>query len=142
VLTWNADFAKGLIGLLGSDKAIGEAFHITSDEVLTWNQIFLEVYQALGLEPNVYHISSEMIIRQDPDKLGTLLGDKVNSVVFDNSKIRRFVPEFLCEINWAQGLRRSLTWFESHPEFQTIDPEMNDQWDRIIAAHEKAFPEK
>ena len=142
VLTWNADFAKGLVGLLGNDKAIGEAFHITSDEVLTWNQIFLEVYQALGLKPNVIHISSEMIIRHNPDKLGTLLGDKVNSVVFDNRKIKRFVPEFLCEVNWAQGLRRSLTWFESHPEFQTIDQEMNDQWDSIIIAHGKAFPEK
>ena len=140
VLTWNADFAKGLIGLIGNDRTIGEAFHITSDEVLTWNQIVLEVYQALGLEPNVIHISSEMIIRHNPDKLGTLLGDKVNSVVFDNRKIKRFVPEFLCEVNWAQGLRRSLTWFESHPEYQTIDQDMNNQWDRIIVAHEKAFP--
>ena len=139
VLTWNADFAKGLIGLLGNEEAIGEAFHITSDEVLTWNQIFLEVYQALGLEPNVIHISSEMIIRHDPDKLGTLLGDKVNSVVFDNSKIKRFVPEFSCEVNWAKGIRRSLVWFESHPEFQTIDQEMNNKWDSLIATYEKAF---
>ena len=139
VLTWNADFAKGLIGLLGDAEAIGEAFHITSDEVLTWNQIFFEVYQALGLKPKVVHISSEMVIKRDPDKLGTLLGDKVNSVVFDNSKIKRFVPEFSCEVNWAKGLRLSLTWFESHPEFQTIDKEMNDQWDKIIAAQEKAF---
>lgn len=142
VLTWNADFAKGLIGLLGNDEAIGEAFHITSDEVLTWDQIFLEVYQALGLEPNIIHISSEMIIRHDPDKLGTLLGDKVNSVVFDNGKIKRFVPGYDCEVNWAEGIRRSLTWFESHPEFQTIDHGMNNQWDRIISAHEKAVPEK
>lgn len=142
VLTWNADFAKGLIGLLGNEKAIGQAFHITSDEVLTWNQIFLEVYQALGLEPNVIHIASEMIIKHDPDKLGTLLGDKVNSVVFDNSKIKRFVPEFSCKVNWAEGLRRSLTWFESHPEFQTIDQETNNEWDRIIAAYEKGFPIK
>ena len=133
VLTWNADFAKGLIGLLGNGNAIGEAFHITSDEVLSWNQIFLEVYEALGLEPNVIHISSEMIIRHDPDKLGTLLGDKANSVVFDNSKIKRFVPDFVCEVNWANGLRRSLAWFESHPEFQTIDDDMNQNWDRIIA---------
>ena len=139
VLTWNADFAKGLVGLLGNYKAIGEAFHITSHEVLTWNQIFIEVYRALGLEPNVIHISSEMIIKHDPDKMGTLLGDKVNSVVFDNSKIKRFVPEFSCEVNWAKGLRRSLAWFESHPEFQTIDQEMNKKWDSIIAAQEKAF---
>jgi nucleoside-diphosphate-sugar epimerase len=140
VLTWNADFAKGLIGLLGNEKAIGEAFHITSDEVLTWNQIFLEVYEALGLEPNVIHISSEMIIQHDPDKLGTLLGDKVNSVVFDNSKIKRFVPDFACNVNWAEGLRRSLGWFEDHPEFKTIDEKMNAQWDAILASHENSFP--
>lgn len=140
VLTWNADFANGLVGLLGNGKAIGEAFHITSDEVLTWNQIFLGVYQALGLEPNVIHIASEMIIKHDPDKLGTLLRDKVNSVVFDNSKIKRFVREFSCKVNWAEGLRRSLTWFASHPEFQTIDEEMNTKWDHIISSYEKSFP--
>ena len=139
VLTWNADFARGLIGLLGNENAIGEAFHITSDEVLTWNQIFLEVYEALGLEPNVVHISSEMIIQHDPDKLGTLLGDKVNSVVFDNSKIKRFVSDFVCEVNWAEGLRRSLAWFESHPEFQTIDEKMDTQWDTVITSSEKSF---
>ena len=139
-LTWNADFAKGLIGLLGNRNAIGEAFHITSDEVLTWNQIFLEVYEALGLEPNVVHISSEMIIQHDPDKLGTLLGDKVNSVVFDNSKIKRIVSDFVCEVNWAEGLRRSLAWFDAHPEFQSIDEKMNTQWDTVITSYEKLFP--
>ncbi|HET9905147.1 MAG TPA: SDR family oxidoreductase [Anaerolineales bacterium] len=137
VLTWNADFATGLMGLLGNPNAIGEAFHITSDEVLTWNQIFLEVYQALGLEPNLVHVSSEMIIQHDPEKLGTLLGDKVNSVVFDNSKIKRFVPDFNCRVNWAEGLRRSLDSFQAHPEFQTIDDNMNGLWDRIIASYEK-----
>ena len=141
MLTWNTDFAKGLVGLLGNDKAIGEVFHITSDEVLTWNQIFLEVYQALDLEPNVIHISSEMIVRHDPEKLGTLLGDKVNSVVFDNRKIKRFVPEFSCEVNWAQGLRRSLDWFESHPKFQTIDKEMNARWDNLISRYDNVFPQ-
>lgn len=142
VLTWNEDFAKGLVGLLGNEKAIGEAFQITSDEVLTWNQIFLEVYQALGLEPNVIHIPSDVIAAHDPSRLGTLIGDKVNSVVFDNSKIKRFVPEFSCEVNWAEGLRRTLTWFESHPEYQTIDREMNALWERIIESHESAFPLK
>ena len=140
ILTWNADFAKGLIGLLGNDKAIGEAFQITSDEVLTWNQIFLEVYQALGLEPNVMHIPSDLIIAHDPSKLGTLIGDKVNSVVFDNRKIKRIVPGFVCEVKWAQGLRYSLEWFESHPEFQTIDQEMNDTWDQIVSSYQRAFP--
>jgi hypothetical protein len=69
-----------------------------------------------------------------------LIGDKSNSVVFDNSKVKRFVPEFVCDVNWAAGLRRALTWFEAHPEFQTIDHEMNAVWDRIITAYEGALP--
>jgi len=140
VLTWNADFAKGLVGLLGNEKAIGEAFQITSDEVLSWDQIHLEAYQALGLEPNMIHIASDLIAAYDPDSLGSLVGDKSNSVVFDNSKIKRFVHNYSCEVNWAEGLRRSLAWFGAHPEFQTIDHEMNAVWDRIISAYERALP--
>ena len=140
VLTWNADFAKGLVGLLGNENAIGEAFQITSDEVLTWDQIHLEVYRALGLEPNIIHIPSDLIAMYDPEALGSLVGDKANSVVFDNGKIKRFVPDYGCEVNWGEGVRRSLAWFESHPEFQTIDHEMNSLWDRIIAAYERAAP--
>jgi nucleoside-diphosphate-sugar epimerase len=140
VLTWNADFAKGLIGLLGNQKALGEAFQITSDEVLTWNQIYLEAYQALGLEPNLIHIPSALIAAYHPPSFGSLIGDKANSVVFDNSKIKRFVPGYACEVNWAEGVRRSLAWFEAHPEFQTIDEDLNAIWDQIIAAYEQAFP--
>jgi nucleoside-diphosphate-sugar epimerase len=140
VLTWNADFAKGLVGLLGNERAIGEVFQITSDEVLSWDQIHLEAYHALGLEPNVIHIPSDLIAMYDPHALGSLVGDKANSVVFDNSKIKRFVPDYACDVNWAEGVRRSLAWFEEHPEFQTIDHEMNLLWDRIIASYERAFP--
>jgi nucleoside-diphosphate-sugar epimerase len=140
VLTWNADFAKGLVGLLGNEKAIGEAFQITSDEVLSWDQIHLEAYRALGLEPNVIHIPSDLIAIYDPDSLGSLVGDKANSVVFDNSKIKRFVSDYACEVNWAEGVRRSLAWFEAHPEFRTIDHEMNSVWDRIITSYARAFP--
>jgi nucleoside-diphosphate-sugar epimerase len=140
VLTWNADFAKALVGLLGNDKAIGEAFQITSDEVLSWDQIHLEAYHALGLEPNLLHIPSDLIAVYDPDSLGSLVGDKANSVVFDNSKVKRFVPDYSCEVNWAEGVRRSLSWFDAHPEFQTIDHEMNTVWDRIISSYERAFP--
>jgi nucleoside-diphosphate-sugar epimerase len=139
-LTWNADFAKGLAGLLGNEKAIGEAFHITSDEVLSWDQIYLEAYQALGLEPNVIHIASDLIAAYHPPSLGSLIGDKANSVVFDNSKIKCFVPDYSCEVSWATGLRRSLSWFDAHPEFQTIDHEMNAIWDRIISSYARAFP--
>jgi len=139
-LTWNTDFAKGLLGLLGNAKAVGEAFHITSDEVLSWGQIFLEVYQALGAEPNVVHIPSDLIVAHDPEQSGSLLGDKIYSVVFDNSKIKRFVPDFVCEVNWAMGVRRTLAWFDAHAEFQTIDHDMNATWNRIISYFERALP--
>ena len=139
VLTWNADFAKGLVGLLGNGKAIGEAFQITSDDVLSWDQIYLEAYQALGVKPNVVHIPSDLIAQFDEHAVGSLIGDKSNSAVFDNSKIKRFVPDFRCEVNWAEGVRRSLAWFEAHPEFQTVDEHANSVWDRILAAYEKAL---
>ena len=140
MLTWNADLAKGLVGLLGNPKAIGEAFQITSDQALSWDQIYLEVYQALGLEPNVIHIPSDFITRFDDEAVGSLIGDKSNTVVFDNSKIKRFVPDYKCDVDWAEGLRRSLAWFEAHPEFQTVDQDANAMWDRIIAAYEKGLP--
>lgn len=139
VLTWHADFAKGLVGLLGEKNAIGEVFQITSDQVLSWNQIYLEVYQALGQARNVVYIPSDYIARFDSEAVGSLIGDKSNSVVFDNSKIKKYVPDYRCEVNWADGLRRSLAWFESHPEFQTIDMESNLIWDKIISGYEKAF---
>lgn len=140
VLTWNADFAKGLVGLLGNKKAIGEAFQITSDQVLSWDQIHLEAYRALDLEPNLIHIPSDLIGAYDPLSFGSLIGDKSNSEVFDNSKIKRFVPDYSCEVTWSEGIRRSLAWFEAHPEFQTIDYKMNSAWDATISAYERAFP--
>ena len=140
MLTWNADFAKGLVGLLGNPKTIGEAFQITSDESLSWDQIHLEAYQALGVEPNVVHLPSDLIAAYWPAAIGSLIGDKSNSVIFDNSKIKRFVPDFVCEVDWAEGVRRSLGWFEAHPEFQTIDHEMNLLWDRMISSYELAWP--
>lgn len=139
VLTWHADFAKGLVGLLGKKNAVGEVFQITSDQVLSWNQIYLEVYQALGQSPNMVHIPSDFIARFDEGAMGSLIGDKSNSVVFDNSKIKKFVPDYHCDVNWAEGLRRALTWFKAHPEFQTIDSESNLIWDKIIAAYEKVL---
>jgi nucleoside-diphosphate-sugar epimerase len=139
VMTWHGDFAKGLVGLFGNESAIGEAFQITSDQVLSWNQIYLEVYQALGREPNMVHIPSDFIAAFDPNAIGTLVGDKSNSVVFDNSKIKRFVPDYNCEVTWAEGCRRTLAWFEAHPEFQTIDEDASRLWDTIIVAYERAF---
>jgi nucleoside-diphosphate-sugar epimerase len=141
VFTWNEDFAKGFLGLLGNTAAIGEDFHITSDEVLTWNQAYKEVGRALGVEVQLVHIPSELIAAYDEHKFGSLIGDKANSVVFDNSKIKRFVPEFECTVPWAEGVRRALAWFEADPSRQRIDHEANQHWDRIISAYEKAFPD-
>ena len=140
VFTWNADFAVGFLGLFGNEDAIGEAFHITSDEVLTWNQAYEEVGRALGVEPDVVHIASELIAKYDEHAIGSLIGDKVNSAVFDNGKIKRFVPEFDCKVTWAEGVRRTITWFEADPSRQNIDKEANQLWDKIIAAYERAYP--
>ena len=140
VFTWNADFAKGFLGLFGKVGAVGEAFHITSDEVLTWNQAYEEVARALGVELDVVHIPSDLIAKYDDHALGSLIGDKANSAVFDNSKIKRFVPEFDCEVPWAEGVRRAIAWFESDPARQAIDHEANQLWDRIIAAFERVYP--
>jgi len=142
VFTWNADFAVGFLGLFGREDALGEAFHITSDEVLTWNQAYEEVGKALDVELNVVHIASELIARYDQHAIGSLIGDKVNSAVFDNSKIKRFVPEFDCKVPWEEGIRRTIAWFEDDPSHQTIDEESNQLWDRIIAGYERAYPQQ
>jgi nucleoside-diphosphate-sugar epimerase len=141
VFTWNEDFARGFLGLFGRQEAVGEAFQITSDEVLTWNQAYEEVGRALGVKLNIVHIASDLIAAYDDHALGSLIGDKVNSVVFDNSKIRRFVSDYDCKVSWADGIRRSLAWFEADPARQTIDQQANQLWDTIISAYERAFPD-
>lgn len=140
VMTWNGDFAKGLVGLLGNPKAIGEDFHITSDEVLTWNQIYRETGHALGLEPDIIHIPSDLIAAYNPGAIGDLIGDKANSAVFDNTKIKGLVPDFVCEVAWREGVRRSIAWHEADPARQTIDAQMNQTWDTTINAYLRAFP--
>jgi nucleoside-diphosphate-sugar epimerase len=140
VVTWNGDFARGFLGLLGNPAAIGEAYHITSDEVLSWNQIFLAAGEAIGVEPKIAHIPSDLIAAWEPGLLGTLIGDKVNSLVFDNSKIKRHVPDFHCSVPWSEGVRRALAWFEAVPSRQTIDEKLNIIIDEILSGYQKAFP--
>jgi nucleoside-diphosphate-sugar epimerase len=136
-MTHNTDFAKAFVGLLGNDKAIGEAFQITSDEVLSWNQIYAAIGEAAGIEPEIVHISSDMICELYPEHVGGLIGDKAVSSVFDNSKIKRFVPEFQATVPFAEGIKRTITYFEQHLEMCTVDPEWNAQMDRMVAAYDR-----
>lgn len=138
-MTHNTDFAKGFVGLLGREEAIGQAYHITSDEVLTWNQIYEAIGAAAGVEPKLVHISSDFLVAHDPELEGGLLGDKSVTSVFDNSKIKSLVPEFEATLSFAEGIKRTVAWFEAHPERCSVDEAWNEQMDSIIAAHTAGF---
>jgi nucleoside-diphosphate-sugar epimerase len=133
-LTHSSDFAKGFIGLFGNTLAIGEAFHITSDEVLSWDQIYGTIASALGAEPHIVHIPSDVIAAIDPERGAGLLGDKTYSCVFDNSKIKRLVPSFQITTPFHVGIRRSLRWYDEHPELKKVDPETDKAIERILSA--------
>ncbi len=136
-LTHNTDFAKAFIGLMGNIHAIGEAFQITSDESLTWNQIYEIIGSALGVTPKIVHIPSETLAKVYPELVGGLLGDKTHTVIFDNSKVKRVVPDYSATIRFDQGVRRALANILSDQELQRPDPEF-DQWtDRMIAVYEE-----
>ena len=135
-LTWNEDFARGFIGLLGNPQTIGEAFQIMSDESLTWNQIYQTVADALGVEFNPCYVSSSYLAQVSPaawDFEGNLLGDKACTVVFDCSKLKRSVPGFCATTRFDQGVRRAVAYIKSHPEFQIEDPEFDAWCDKVIA---------
>lgn len=141
-ITHSDDFAAAFLGLMGHPKSIGQAYHITSDEQLTWDQAIAAIAAALGVEPRIAHISSEFLVACNPELEGPLLGDKCRSVVFDNAKIKRLVPGYTADTRFDQGARASVEYFLSHPEAQRHDPEFDAWCDRVIAAHEagkKAF---
>ncbi len=137
VVTHAEDFARGFVGLLGNPQALGHAFHITSDEVLTWNQIYETIAGALGVEARIVHIPSDFIARVAPELGAGLLGDKAWSVVFDNSKIREFVPGFRAVIPFRDGIRRTLRWFAADEKRQRVDAGVNAEMDRILAAYHR-----
>ena len=140
-LTWNEDFARGFIGLLGNPKAIGEAFQIMSDESLTWNQVYKCVADALGVAFHPYYVSSEFLAAVAPkeyDFTGNLLGDKSVTVVFDCSKLKRVVPGFQATTRFHEGVRRCVDYLLSHPELQVEDEEFDAWCDQVIAAQEQA----
>jgi nucleoside-diphosphate-sugar epimerase len=136
-ITHAEDFAKGFVGLIGHQQATGHSFHITSDEILTWNQIYQAVADAVGVEPNIIHIPSDFICRVDETQTGTLLGDKALSVIFDNSKIKMFVPGFKAVIPFSQGIKRTLAWFDADPKRRLISKKTDEMMDKIIKEYEK-----
>ncbi len=139
-LTHHADFAKGFVGLLGNPGAIGEAVHITSDEWLTWNQIFGILAGAFGTEARIAHVPSELIAAYDPEWGAGLLGDKSHSMIFDNSKIKRLVPDFVCTIPFSRGAAEIAAWFEADPARREVDEGFDRLCDRILDAYAAAWP--
>ena len=139
-ITHNSDFARGLIGLFGQPAALGEAFHITSEEALTWNRIFALTAEAAGVPtPKFVHMTSDFIISCVPSVEGTLLGDKAVSAVFDNTKLKRLVPGFSATTSFAVGIRRTIAWFEADSARQQIDPELNSRWDKLLTCYVRAL---
>ncbi|GJQ64170.1 MAG: hypothetical protein SCALA702_32230 [Melioribacteraceae bacterium] len=134
-ITHSKDFATGFAGLLGNSKAIGEAYNITSDEVLTWNQIYTYIANAVNAEANIIHIASDFICSIEKSFTGSLLGDKSESAIFDNSKIKSLVPEFRTSIPFREGIKNTINWFEADPKRKIINPETNDMIERIISAY-------
>lgn len=138
-MTHNSDFAIGYVGLMGNLHAIGEAFHITNDESLTWNQIYQAIADALGVELKPYYVSSRFLADcSDMDLEGSLIGDKANSVVFDNSKLKKIVPEFKATKHFDQGIRETIENIMATPELQREDPEFDLWCDKVIEALETA----
>ncbi|HKL80374.1 MAG TPA: SDR family oxidoreductase [Mobilitalea sp.] len=135
-LTHNTDFAKAFVGLMGNTHAIGEAVQITSDECLSWNQIYEIIGSALNVNPNILHIPTDTLMKTYQDLEGGLMGDKMHTVIFDNSKVKRLVPEYTATIRFDQGVRRTLDYILSHPELQKEDPEFEEWTDRMIEVYE------
>ena len=138
-LTHADDFALGLVGLLGNPRAVGETFHITSDDVYTWDQIYTLLADACGARANILHVPTDALIAANPAEEGNLCGDKVHCTVFDNSKLRRLVPGFRAQVPFAKGIRETVTWLDAHPDHQGIDEEANSGWDRLAAIYEDAL---
>ena len=132
-MTFNEDFAKGFTGLIGNPHAIGEAFQITNDETLTWNQIYQTIARKLGVEFKPYYVASEFLAAvSDYDFTGSLIGDKSNSVVFNNAKLKHAVPGLNMNIRFEEGIGRTVDYVLSHPECQIEDPEFDAWCDKVI----------
>lgn len=140
-LTHHRDFARGFVPLLGNHRAFGQAFHITSDEWLTWNQIYTIMADALGVVPQLVHAPSELIAAYDPVLGPSLLGDKAHSMVYDNTKIKRLAPAFACTIPFSWGAREIVAWYAADPARQVVDTRVDGVIDQVIAACRSIWPQ-
>jgi len=138
-LTHHTDFARGFNGLLGNSHAIGDIFHITSDEWLSWNQIYGYLADAVGGVLNPIHIPSDFINRYDPVWGASLLGDKAHSMIFDNSKIKNIVPEYKAKVPFSIGAKEIANWYLSNPSHQKIDNEYLRVYEKILAEYTQVF---
>jgi len=142
VLTHHKDFAKGFVGLLANHHAIGDAFHITSDEVLTWNQIFEILARAAGADVHMLHVPSDFIAAFDSEWGNNLVGDKAHSMIFDNSKLKRIVPDFSATIPYSRGAAEQLAWYDADPARRRVDEKLDRTMDRIIETYESVWPSR
>jgi nucleoside-diphosphate-sugar epimerase len=138
-LTHHKDFAKGFNGLLGNCNAVGEVFHITSDESLSWDAIHKIYSNIIGIKPDLCHVTSDLIVHYNPNWEGDLLGDKTHSMVFDNSKIKRYVPGYAATIPYSHGAQDIMDFFLEDKSRQVVNPELDSLFDKIINAQLKAF---
>jgi nucleoside-diphosphate-sugar epimerase len=134
-LTHHADFARGFVPLLGHPRTLGEAFHITSDDVLTWNQVTAALAAAAGTSADIVHVPSDAIAAADPDWGASLIGDKAHSLVFDNTKVRGVVPDFRPVIPFEQGAREIVAWYDEEPARQQVDARLDALMDKLVATH-------
>ena len=139
-LTHSSDFAKGMVGLLGNDHALGESFHITSDEWLTWNRIHEIIAAALGVKADIVHIPSDLINAYAPDWGASLLGDKAHSFILDNSKIKRLVPDFVCTTPFSRGVEDIINWHMADASRRVVSKEFDALCGRMLEAYQQAWP--
>jgi nucleoside-diphosphate-sugar epimerase len=139
-LTHHRDFARAFVPLLGHDATIGEAYHITSDEALSWDRIHQLLGRAAGVTPELVHVPSDLVAAYDSKWGGSLLGDKAHSMIFDNSKLRGIVPNFRAEIPFARGAEEIIAWYDADPARRVVDEAFDRLMDRVIAAQRAAYP--
>jgi nucleoside-diphosphate-sugar epimerase len=138
-ITHHRDFARAFVGLIGNAAAIGEDFHITSDDAPTWNQIYGWAATAAGVDAEAFagqvvHVATDRLVEESPDEFeGSIRGDKGNSVVFDNSKVKAAVPGWSADTSYADGIHESIAWFDADPSRRSVDDEFNALCDRIAA---------